>query len=71
MKVIVVHTSKGKINSLSIPSSHFSGLGIKPPHGHHVSIVEIGEVEHAGHLAKYLDGHRIETRGDRPKLVKK
>jgi hypothetical protein len=70
MKVMVVHDDKGAIKSLGLPSPQLSGIGLKPGSGQHVSVVEIADVEHAGHLAKYAKDHRVDTHGGHPRLVK-
>jgi hypothetical protein len=71
MRVFVVHDANGEIKSLGVPAPGASGIGVKPGPGEHVSIVEIEVVDHPGHLTKYALGHRVDTSGQRPTIVRK
>ena len=70
MNVLVTHDANGSIKSIGLAVGGRQGIGIKAGSGQHVSVVEIAEVEHIGHLGKYLIGHRVEFGEADPRLVK-
>jgi hypothetical protein len=70
MEVLVTHDADGAIRALAILAGGRQAAGVKPGPGQTVSTVELADVEHAGHLAKYLS-HRVELGGGPPRLVKR
>jgi hypothetical protein len=72
MRLYVMHDDAGEITAIGIPApEHAAHAGMVATAGHCVVSIEAHEVEHAGHMARCVATHRVDTTARPPRLVRK
>lgn len=80
MRILVVHDKRGNISSFGIPGKSAQGqIGLMPPRGKYVTEVEVPEIKKIGagsegdheQVQNILKQSRLDTGGEKPRLVKK